>query len=58
MELLIEYARTHSDARIQRHVERSVRHLANLKTQRLIDVVIIDRVADLIVPLDPGRAGS
>ena len=39
IELLIEYVRTHSDPRILRHVERSVRHLANLNTQRLIDVI-------------------
>lgn len=39
IELLIEFVRTHSDPRIHRYVERSVRHLSNLKTQRLIDVV-------------------
>ena len=39
IELLIEYARTHSDARLLRHLDRSVRHLTNLKTQRLIDVI-------------------
>ena len=39
IELLIEYVRIHSDPPIQRHVERSVRHLANLKAQRLIEVV-------------------
>ena len=38
IELLIEYARTHSDARILRQVDRSVRQLTNLKTRRLIDV--------------------
>ena len=37
--LVIEYVRTHSDTRIQRHVERSARHLANLRTQGLIDVI-------------------
>lgn len=31
IELLIEYARTHSDGRTLRHVERSVRHLTNLE---------------------------
>ena len=39
IELLIEYARTHSDPRIQRHLERSVRQVTNLNAQRLIDVV-------------------
>ncbi|MDE0447748.1 MAG: HEPN domain-containing protein [Spirochaetaceae bacterium] len=39
IELLIEYARTHSDPRIQRHVERGVRQVTNLNSQRLIDVV-------------------
>ena len=40
IEMLIEYVRAHSDTRIQRHVERSVRrHLTNLKAQRLIEVV-------------------
>ena len=39
IELLIEYVRTHSDPRILRHVERSARHLTNLKTHRLIDVI-------------------
>lgn len=39
IELLLEYVRTHSDPRIQRHVERRVRRLSNLKTQRLIDAV-------------------
>ena len=39
VELLIEYARTHSDTRIQRHVERGVRRVTNLNTQRLIDLV-------------------
>ena len=39
IELLIEYARTHSDPRIQRHLERGVRQITNLNTQRLIDVV-------------------
>ena len=39
IELLIEYARTHANTRILGHVERSIRHLTNLKTQRLIDVV-------------------
>ena len=39
VELLLEYARTHSDPRIQRHVERGVRQVTNLNTQRLIDVV-------------------
>lgn len=39
IELLIEYARTHSDPRIQRHVERNVRHATNLNAQRLIDTV-------------------
>ena len=39
LELLIEYVRTHSDSRTQRHVENTVRHLTNLKTKRLIDVV-------------------
>ena len=39
VELLIEYARTHSDPRIQRLVERGVRQVTNLNTQRLIDVV-------------------
>ena len=39
IELLIEYARTHSDPRIQRHIERGVRQITNLNTQRLIDVV-------------------
>ena len=39
IELLLEYVRTHSDPRIQRHVERRVRRLSNLKTQHLIDEV-------------------
>lgn len=39
VELLLEYARTHSDPRIQRHVERGVRQVTNLNTQRLIDLV-------------------
>ena len=39
IELLIEYARINSDKRIVRHVDRSVRRLTNLKTQRLIDVI-------------------
>ena len=39
IELLIEYARTHSDRRIQLHMERSVRQATNLNAQRLIDVV-------------------
>ena len=39
IELLLEYVRTHSDPRIQRHVERRVRRLSNLNTPRLIDVV-------------------
>jgi hypothetical protein len=39
IELLIEYVRAHSDPRILRHVERNVRHLTNLKAQRLIDVI-------------------
>jgi len=38
-ELLLEYIRTRSDPRIQRYVERRVRHLTNLKTQRLIDEI-------------------
>lgn len=38
VELLIEYVRTHSDSRTLSHVENNVRHLTNLKTQRLIDV--------------------
>ena len=39
IELLTEYARTHSDPRIQRHLERGLRQVTNLNTQRLIDLV-------------------
>ena len=39
IELLLEYIRTHSDPRLQRYMERRVRHLTNLKTQRLIDEI-------------------
>jgi hypothetical protein len=39
IELLIEYVRTHSDSRVQQHIEQRLRQLTNLKTQRLIDVL-------------------
>lgn len=38
VELLIEYARRHSDTRVQQHVEQRIRQLTNLKAKRLIDV--------------------
>lgn len=39
IELLIEYARIHSDRRMVRYVDGNVRRLTNLKTQGLIDVI-------------------
>lgn len=37
--LLIEFVRQRSDPRVLRHVERSVRRISNLNTQRLVEVV-------------------
>lgn len=39
VELLIEYVRTHSDNRVQQHVEQRLRNLRNLGAQRLIEVL-------------------
>ena len=39
IEYLIEYARIHSDARVQKHIEKRLRHLTNLSSQRLIDTI-------------------
>lgn len=39
IELLIEYVRTHSDNRVQQHVEQRLRQLTNLRAQRLIEVL-------------------
>ena len=37
-ELLMEYVRRHSDERVQPHVERRLRRITNLKTERLLDL--------------------
>jgi hypothetical protein len=39
IELLIEYVRTHSDGRVQQYSEQRLRQLANLKAQRLIEIL-------------------
>lgn len=39
VELLLEYARKHSDKRVQRRIEQNLRNLTNLKTQRLIEIL-------------------
>lgn len=39
VELLMEYARKHSDDRVQLHIEQRLRQLTNLKAQRLIEVL-------------------
>lgn len=39
VELLMEYARMHSDDRVQLHIEQRLRQLTNLKAQRLIEVL-------------------
>ena len=39
IELIVEYARKHSDQRVQKHLEQRIRKSTNLNSQRLIDLL-------------------